>query len=107
MMRDTIVEAHAFALLMRRVMRPVLLVAAALTQPLITAAHAQETALDAVPTHDTLTLTSQALGEARRVNVHLPRKYTASADGTGTRRDRQRHRATRRRLGGISPLPAR
>jgi predicted alpha/beta superfamily hydrolase len=56
-----------------------LIAAAALTQPLVTAVRAQEAVADPVPTHDTLTLTSRALGEARRVNVHTPRSYTASA----------------------------
>lgn len=38
---------------------------------------AQEAPPDSVPSHDTLTITSRALGEVRRINVHMPRSYTA------------------------------
>jgi len=34
---------------------------------------------DPVPAHDTFTVASKALGEARRVNVHVPASYRASA----------------------------
>jgi len=34
---------------------------------------------DPVPTHDTFTVASRALGEARRVNVHTPPGYDASS----------------------------
>lgn len=34
---------------------------------------------DPIPPHDTLTFTSRALGEARRINVHVPSGYRASA----------------------------
>lgn len=34
---------------------------------------------DAVPAHDTFTVVSKALGESRRVNVHVPASYRASA----------------------------
>jgi hypothetical protein len=30
---------------------------------------------DPVPVHDTFTVASKALGEARRVNVHVPASY--------------------------------
>ena len=36
-------------------------------------------ATDPVPAHDTLTVTSRALGETRTVNVHVPAGYGASA----------------------------
>ena len=36
-------------------------------------------ATDSIPTYDSLTVQSQALGESRRINVHLPRGYDASA----------------------------
>ncbi|MBK5187908.1 MAG: hypothetical protein JJD97_06650, partial [Gemmatimonadaceae bacterium] len=36
---------------------------------------AQDAPPDPVPPHDTLTLTSRALGEARRINVYTPRSY--------------------------------
>jgi predicted alpha/beta superfamily hydrolase len=78
-MGNTIVEVRAFARLARRLLRLVLVAAATLTQPLIAPVRAQEAVLDSVPRHDTLTLTSRALGEARRVNVHTPRNYRASA----------------------------
>ncbi|AHG88163.1 esterase [Gemmatirosa kalamazoonensis] len=34
---------------------------------------------DPVPAHDTLTVTSRALGEPRRINVHVPPGYAGSA----------------------------
>jgi hypothetical protein len=52
---------------------------AALTAPLTTPLGAQEAVPDSIPPHDTLTLTSRALGEARLVNVHTPPSYAASA----------------------------
>ncbi|MDB4911331.1 MAG: esterase [Gemmatimonadetes bacterium] len=51
------------------------LIAAAHTAPLA----AQEALPDAIPPHDTLTVPSRALGEARRINVHTPPNYAASA----------------------------
>lgn len=39
---------------------------------------AQEGATDSVPRHDTLTLSSRVLGEARHINVHTPVGYAAS-----------------------------
>jgi predicted alpha/beta superfamily hydrolase len=39
---------------------------------------AQETEHDSIPAHDTLTLTSRALGEARHINVHVPSGYATS-----------------------------
>ena len=38
---------------------------------------AQEAPPDSVPSYDTLTISSLALGEVRRINVHTPRIYTA------------------------------
>jgi predicted alpha/beta superfamily hydrolase len=58
-------------------MRPTLVVAAVmalLAAPLA----AQETPPDPVPAHDTLTVASRALGEARRINVHTPRAYATA-----------------------------
>lgn len=40
---------------------------------------AQPTPADPIPPHDTLTVASRALGEARHINVHVPSGYTASA----------------------------
>jgi predicted alpha/beta superfamily hydrolase len=34
---------------------------------------------DPVPVHDTFTIASRALGEARRINVHMPPRYRASS----------------------------
>lgn len=34
---------------------------------------------DPIPPHDTFTVASRAVGEARRINVHVPSGYTASA----------------------------
>jgi predicted alpha/beta superfamily hydrolase len=39
---------------------------------------AQDAALDRVPQHDTLMIPSHVLGEARRINVHVPAGYAAS-----------------------------
>ena len=39
---------------------------------------AQQATPDSIPSHDTLTVISRALGETRRINVHLPRSYTES-----------------------------
>ncbi|HUQ79931.1 MAG TPA: alpha/beta hydrolase-fold protein [Gemmatimonadaceae bacterium] len=36
---------------------------------------------DPVPAHDTFTVTSRALGEPRRINVHLPKSYRATGTG--------------------------
>lgn len=35
--------------------------------------------IDPVPTHDSFTVTSRALGETRRINVYVPKTYRASA----------------------------
>ena len=39
-------------------------------------------ATDSIPTYDTLTISSKAIGEVRRINVHVPRTY----DGSGSTR---------------------
>jgi predicted alpha/beta superfamily hydrolase len=57
----------------------VLLAAAAITSSLVTPLSAHEAAPDPAPSHDTLMLASRALGETRRINVHTPRGYDASA----------------------------
>jgi predicted alpha/beta superfamily hydrolase len=54
-------------------------VIAAVTALLAAPLAAQEAPADPIPSHDTLTLASRALGEARRINVHVPRRYAASA----------------------------
>jgi predicted alpha/beta superfamily hydrolase len=41
---------------------------------------AQDVAHDSIPSYDTLTVRSHALGETRRINVHEPRSYTLSAN---------------------------
>jgi len=38
----------------------------------------QQASPDSIPPHDTLAITSRALGEVRRVNVHTPRGYSPS-----------------------------
>ena len=38
-------------------------------------AHAQQSAVDSIPTYDSLTIDSRALGESRRINVHVPKAY--------------------------------
>lgn len=43
---------------------------------------AQQAAPDPIPSYDTLTIASRALGEPRRINVHLPKGY---AESTGSR----------------------
>ena len=40
---------------------------------------AQPATPDSIPSYDTLTVTSRALGEARRINVHVPKSYVASS----------------------------
>ena len=54
-----------------------LLVIALCASPLVASAH--QAAPDPVPSYDTLTITSHALGEARRINIHLPKGYGESA----------------------------
>jgi hypothetical protein len=39
---------------------------------------AQDVARDSIPSYDTLTVRSRALGEARRINVHVPQIYCMS-----------------------------
>ena len=41
---------------------------------------AQQATPDSIPSYDTLTVTSRALGETRRINVHVPKSYAASAN---------------------------
>jgi predicted alpha/beta superfamily hydrolase len=53
------------------------LVLALATSP--AALSAQQATPDSIPAYDTLTVTSRALGEARRVNIHLPKSYAGSA----------------------------
>jgi predicted alpha/beta superfamily hydrolase len=52
--------------------------AATLTVALAGQLRAQKTVTDRVPSHDTLTLTSRTLGEARRINVHTPTSYATT-----------------------------
>jgi predicted alpha/beta superfamily hydrolase len=54
------------------------LIAAAVTAPLSAPLAAQEAVPDAIPPHDTLKVTSRALGEARSIHVHTPASYAAS-----------------------------
>lgn len=39
---------------------------------------AQDTAHDSIPSYDTLTVSSRALGELRHINVHVPSSYATS-----------------------------
>jgi predicted alpha/beta superfamily hydrolase len=52
-----------------------MIVAALVASPSVSA---QEVTPDSVPRHDTLTVTSRALGETRRSNVHTPPGYASS-----------------------------
>jgi len=59
-------------------MRPTFAIAA-IAALLATPLAAQETPADPIPSHDTLALASRALGETRRINVHMPPRYATSA----------------------------
>jgi Predicted hydrolase of the alpha/beta superfamily len=65
-------------LAMRRLANLTLLSVTVTASTLMAPLAAQEVAPDPVPTHDTLMLASRALGETRRINVHVPRAYLAS-----------------------------
>jgi predicted alpha/beta superfamily hydrolase len=54
-------------------------VIAAVTALLAAPLAAQEAPADPIPSHDTLTLASRALGEVRRINVHVPQGSATSA----------------------------
>jgi predicted alpha/beta superfamily hydrolase len=57
---------------------PTVAIAAALAGSLVTPLRAQDAPPDRIPSHDSITLSSRSLGEARHINVHVPRSYSAS-----------------------------
>src|SRR5690349_18197686 len=44
-----------------------------------------EVVVDSIPAHDSFTVQSRALGEARRINVYTPPSYRSAAEGAAPR----------------------
>lgn len=67
-----------FGSIARMLVYVMLISVAVVASALLARLAAQDAAPDPVPQHDTLMLTSRALGELRRINVHTPRGYAGS-----------------------------